>query len=322
MSESHALSGPVRRLSEELEEDGILIGGEAEVRHRVIGELDYARRIPVFEGRRPLYGSIVVHPGRTLTFEADRLDLDMIPIDHLDLTAARAYADGRAAFLVHQGDGSLALACFDRTIQYEADLVRLQERTGADIVQRTAVLRAVRLFTSNSVIVWDGRHWNVRPTATVLLPALQACAPDLHPAVARGVLDLAVHWLSPAHIGATLVVYDAAVDREALDTGTAARAPALSVTNRRHFPALFASLQQHDLAVLVTAQGRVEHLGVGLLSTAHADATVTDGRGMRHRSAHRFSFDQPSATIIVVSEDGPVTIFRDGRPIQTAHPAV
>jgi DNA integrity scanning protein DisA with diadenylate cyclase activity len=33
---------------------------------------------------------------------------------------------------------------------------------------------------------------------------------------------------------------------------------------------------------------------------------------MRHRSAQRFSYDHPSTTIAVVSENGPVTIFRRG----------
>jgi hypothetical protein len=33
---------------------------------------------------------------------------------------------------------------------------------------------------------------------------------------------------------------------------------------------------------------------------------------MRHRSAQRFSFDHPTTTVAVVSDNGPVTIFRDG----------
>jgi hypothetical protein len=36
---------------------------------------------------------------------------------------------------------------------------------------------------------------------------------------------------------------------------------------------------------------------------------------MRHRSAQRFSYDHPSTTIAVVSDSGPVTIFRSGRAI-------
>lgn len=33
---------------------------------------------------------------------------------------------------------------------------------------------------------------------------------------------------------------------------------------------------------------------------------------MRHTSGRRYSFDDPTATVIVVSEDGPVTVLRGG----------
>ena len=33
---------------------------------------------------------------------------------------------------------------------------------------------------------------------------------------------------------------------------------------------------------------------------------------MRHTSGRRYSFDDPYATVIVVSEDGPVTVLRRG----------
>ena len=92
-------------------------------------------------------------------------------------------------------------------------------------------------------------------------------------------------------------------------------APKLSIKNRQHYPALFASLQQHDLATLVTADGSIEYLGVGLRSSAEAERNVDSHRGMRHRSAQRFSYDHPSTTIAVVSDNGPVTIFRNGRAI-------
>jgi len=100
-----------------------------------------------------------------------------------------------------------------------------------------------------------------------------------------------------------------------MDVATKFHAPRLTLKNRRHYPALFASLQQHDLATLVTADGSIEYLGVGLRSSEEAERNVDTNRGMRHRSAQRFSYDHPSTTIAVVSEDGPVTIFRHGRAI-------
>ena len=100
-----------------------------------------------------------------------------------------------------------------------------------------------------------------------------------------------------------------------MDVATKFRAPKLSVKDRQHYPALFASLQQHDLATLVTADGDVVYLGVGLRSSVEAERNVDSDRGMRHRSAQRFSYDHPSTTIAVVSDSGPVTIFRNGRAI-------
>jgi hypothetical protein len=308
------LSGSARRLGEELEEDGVkLDDGDEPVRELLLDELDYARRIPMFEGRRPSYGSFSMPPGMSITDAGGIADL--VPLEGLPREMARTFADGRSAFIVNRRDEPPVLACFERPVQFEAELVQLQEASAARIVQRTALFGQVRLFTDGRVISWDGQGWSDRATAAALMTRLRACAPDLDPAVARGLLDLAVHWLSPARVGATLVVHEEDFDWQSMDVATKFRAPKLSVTNRRHYPALFASLQQHDLATLVTAHGSVEYLGVGLRSSAEAERNVDSDRGMRHRSAQRFSYDHPSTTIAVVSDSGPVTIFRSGRAI-------
>ena len=307
------LSGSARRLAEELLDDGIELDEEGGVRDLLLDELDYARRIPMFEGRRPLYGSFSMPAGMTIT-DAEGI-ADLVALDGMPRDMARTFADGRSAFVVNRHEASPILACFDRPVQYEAELVHLQEATGARIVQRTAVFGQVRLFAERRVIAWDGQRWSDRPTAAALVDALGEHAPDLDPAVAHGLLDLAVHWLSPARVGATIVVHEQGFQWASMDVATKFRAPPLSITNRRHFPALFTSLQQHDLATLVTADGSVAYLGVGLRSSVEAEASVDSDRGMRHRSAQRFSYDHPSTTIAVVSDNGPVTIFRGGQAI-------
>jgi hypothetical protein len=238
-----------------------------------------------------------------------------VPLDGLPPEMARTFADGRSTFVVNRHEESPVLVCFNRPVQYEAELVELQELTGARIVQRTLVFGQVRLFAERRVIAWDGQRWSDRPTAAALLKALRQCAPDLDPAVAHGLLDLAVHWLSPARVGATIVVHEQGFQWASMDVATKFHAPKLSIKNRQHFPALFASLQQHDLATLVTAEGDVEYLGVGLRSSTDAERAVDSDRGMRHRSAQRFSYDHPSTTIAVISDNGPVTIFRNGRAV-------
>jgi hypothetical protein len=306
------LSSSARRLGEELDDDGIRLDGHPELRPFLLDELDYARRIPMFEGRRTTYGSFSMPPGLDL----DGLeDVDLVPLDDLPRAMTRTFADGRSAFLVNRLDAAPQLVCFDRSIQYEADLVELQEATGAHIVQRTAVFGQVRLFADRCVISWNGHAWTNRVTAAGLLPKLLECAPGLDPAVAHGLLDLVVHWLSPARIGATIVVHEEGFDWASMDVATKFRAPQLRITNRQHYPALFAAFQQHDLATLVTSDGDVRYLGVGLRASAEAERVTDNSRGMRHRSAQRFSYDHPSTTIAVVSDDGPVTIFRAGAAV-------
>ena len=307
------LSGSARRLAEELADDGVKLEEPESLRELLLDELDYARRIPMFEGRRPMYGSFSMPRGMTITSAGGIADL--VPLDGLARQMARTFADGRSAFVVNRHEESPVLVCFDRPVQFEAELVQLQQVTGARIVQRTLMFGQVRLFTDRRVIAWDGQTWTDRPTAAALLKALRSCAPDLDPSVAHGLLDLAVHWLSPARVGATIVVHEQDFQWASMDVATKFRAPRLSITNRRHYPALFASLQQHDLATLVTADGTVQYLGVGLRSSSEAERNVDSDRGMRHRSAQRFSYDHPSTTIAVVSDNGPVTIFRNGQAI-------
>ena len=304
------LTGSARRLAEELEESGVLLDEDDTVRDVLLDELDYARRIPMFEGRRPLYGSFSMPPGASIHRAGGLADL--VPLGSMPREMARTFSDGRSAFMVNRLDEYPLLACFDRPVQYEAELVHLQEVTSARIVQRTLMFGQVRLFAEGRVVSWDGQSWNDRPTAAALVPTLRTCAPDLDPDVAHGLLDLAVHWLSPARIGATIVVHEQGFQWASMDVATKFHAPPLSIKNRQHFPALFASLQQHDLATLVTADGTVEYLGVGLRSSTEAERYVDSNRGMRHRSAQRFSYDHPSTTIAVVSDNGPVTIFRGG----------
>jgi hypothetical protein len=63
---------------------------------------------------------------------------------------------------------------------------------------------------------------------------------------------------------------------------------------------------------LVDASGTLRELGVRLVPSATAESDVEGFRGMRHTSGRRYSFDDKDATVIVVSEDGPVTVLRKG----------
>lgn len=319
MLDGHRLPRTLRRLADELEDDAIELPGDPDIQLLALEELDHCRRTPVFEGRRPTYGALVLPDGGSADKRralSDHVDFDVVPLEG-DLLAARSYADGRSSYLVRHRSGRVALACFDRPMLFEADLVRAQELTGAVIIQRTPVLDVVRLLVPGAVVLWDGRNWQARPTATTLLPQLRDGSPELSGELARAVLELAVHWLAPSRVGTTIVISHGPIDRVALDTSTATLTPPLSVTNRRHFSALVTVLRQNDLAAVVEPGGELRKLAVGLRWSEDAERVIDNDRGMRHRSAQRYSHDQPATTVVVVSEDGPVTVYRGGRVILT-----
>ena len=73
------------------------------------------------------------------------------------------------------------------------------------------------------------------------------------------------------------------------------------------------ALGQIDGAAVFDGDGVLRELGVRLVPSAAAEAEVDGYLGMRHTSARRYSYDDPTATIIVVSEDGPVSVLRRGK---------
>jgi DNA integrity scanning protein DisA with diadenylate cyclase activity len=292
-------------------DDGVVVDAEEDLLQVVLDELEYARRPPLFERRAPIYGSIVV-PGDRSLIESGEL-VDLIVLEAMPLDVARRFADGRSTYLVRQPDRPLRLACFRRSVQYEADLVEIQADIGAIIVQRTA-MGVTRAFTERGTVEWSGYRWTNRPNARSQHEALQPLLPAVDKPVLAGLLELAVHWLSPARVGATLVL-PGDHGESGMDLEHSVVAPALTVTTRYHYPALFAALMQTDLATIVAADGVVLRLAVGLRATPEAGSAIDHARGMRHRSAARYTFDQRGALAVVVSEDGPVTVFLHGRPL-------
>lgn len=301
------------RLREELADDRILLPGPAAHTDLLLAELEHARRPPIHEGTSAQYGSFVLPDDEPFYDIADLVEV--IDLD-LPIEQCRMFADGRSSYLVRRPSGPTQLALFRRSVQFEADLVELEVATGATIVQRTP-MGVPRLFTPTGVVEWDGRQWRTRLSAREHLPLVELAVPEASREVLAGLLDLASHWLSPSRIGATFLLDldPRPHDDHGQDHRAALSAPALSVTARAHYPAMYSVLAQTDLATLVSADGAVTRFGVGLRSSEGSEAAVQLDSGMRHRSAARYTWDHHHIVALVVSEDGPVTLFRRGRNI-------
>jgi len=63
----------------------------------------------------------------------------------------------------------------------------------------------------------------------------------------------------------------------------------------------------------------LRQLGVRLVPSNRAEQSVEPLGGTRHTSARRYSHDDPLATVIAVSDDGPVSVFRNGEVLVNSH---
>jgi hypothetical protein len=88
--------------------------------------------------------------------------------------------------------------------------------------------------------------------------------------------------------------------------------PPLQICIPAHLAPLRHALAQVDGAAVFDVGGVLRQLGVRLVPSAAAEEEVDALGGTRHTSGRRYSFDDPTATVVAVSADGPVSVLRRG----------
>ena len=317
------LPGRLRRLAEELSDEAIPALDGAPDRVAALVELAYALRPQVHEGRAPSYGAILppgLDQGVAAATRPMREVCDLIAVHELDLQFARRFADGVTSFTVRSPEGIEHLACFDRNMADEYDLVRLQSALGGLIIQRHPGGQ-VRVFGPAGVVRWDAISWHHDAPLVAWLERLQWLAPELPIEGVSPLLRFAIHELGGRRIGATLIW------RPTERTPPAHRyeplvhnAPHLRLDHVGEEAALAQALSQTDGAALFDHAMTLTALGVRLAPSTEAERRIGALGGMRHTSALRYSHDDPHAIVIVVSDAGPVTVMHAGRAVTTADP--
>jgi hypothetical protein len=298
------------RLREEIaEEVGALDGVLAD--DAVLREVDYALRPTVHERRVHSFGALVDPAGETAQWEAatglritHRLDA---PVPR---AAARLFADGLTTWAVPRDADTYELLVLDRPTSSERDLVVLAAATGSTIVQRHPS-GVVRIVGAHGVLRWDALRWHHEPPVSTWMAELRQCPGDDEGHVLAQLLAFAVHDLGARGIGAILLHRPGELTGPALEQRLPTPPP-LRIVEPTDLAPLRHALAQVDGAAVFDVDGTLVQLGVRLVPTAEAEGTVDGLRGMRHTSGRRYSYDDPLATVIVVSEDGPVTVLRAG----------
>lgn len=303
----------MRRLAEELEETGLRPERDEAFRSMLLDEIDRALRPPIHERRVASSGTILEPLSDPATWTpATELDITRKPVVDQPLSAARRFADGLSSWLVRRTDGTNEWMVFDRPAGSERDLVVLANAFEATLVQRHPV-GAVRVVGSFGVLRWDGFTWHHEPPVSSWIDAVTACSLHGDPDVLLAMLEFAVHDLGSLGIGA-LLVYRPGPALPA-PPGLEERLPVpppLRIRRAAHLAPLRHALAQIDGAAIFDDEGVLRQLGVRLIPSPAAEETVEALRGTRHTSGRRYSRDDPLATVIAVSEDGPVSVLRDG----------
>jgi hypothetical protein len=303
-------SGRLRRLAEELTESGLDLHGTD--RDLLVDEVDHALRPPVHERRIPSSGTII-HPTTDPATWASGITLDITRAATGDqpLDAARRFADGLSSWLVRHADAPTEWLVFDRPAGSERDLGVIARVMGATIVQRHPG-GLVRVVADFGVLRWDGYSWHHEPPLECWIDVVRACCAPQDIELLRALLEFAVHDLGANGIGALLIYREDDTPGPRVEQRLPAPPP-LHIDRPSHLAPLRHALAQVDGAAIVDADGILRQLGVRLVPSNDAERSVDGYKGTRHTSGLRYSYDDPTATVIVVSEDGPVSVFHNGK---------
>lgn len=310
--------GRLRRLAEELEESGLPLDLSDVVGQMLLEEIDHALRPPVHE-RRIASGGTIVEPTSDPSVWAPGTQLVITrgPLGQQPLPAARRFADGLSSWLLRRANDKSEWVVFDRPAGSERDLVVMASVFEATIVQRHPS-GTVRVVGPSGVMRWEGLSWHHEAPVTSWLTALTAGSAESDPAVLKALLTFAVHDLGSLGIGA-LLVYRPHPEPGPPVEERLPEPPSLQVRQASNLAPLRHALSQIDGAAIFDGEGVLRQLGVRLVPSKASERAVKTLGGTRHTSGRRYSYDDRLATVIAVSEDGPVSVFRSGSVLGTSH---
>lgn len=307
------LAAPLRRLAEELAEVGLPLDAADPVSRMLLEEIDVAMR-PVAHERRVASGGVIAQPTTDPSTWGPRtqLDISAMPVTNRARSSARRYADGLSCWLMCRAGGNDEWLMFDRPASSERDLVVLAQTFGATMVQRHPS-GSVRVVGSFGVLRWERLAWHLEPPMSGWIHTV-ATGDAADQATLLALVEFAVHDLGAPGIGA-LLVYQLHDGAEPTFEPRIPTPPPLDIHNAFHLAPLRHVLAQVDGAAVFDRFGVLRDLGVRIVPSADAERTVAWLGGTRHTAALRHSHDDPTAIVIAVSDDGPVTVMRAGEVV-------
>ena len=174
-----------------------------------------------------------------------------------------------------------------------------------------------RIVTDSSITVIEGRRWTAKDLVFEAAEDIVQVVPVANTEIVRRLLEICHHRISPSKIGATLIYLlndreEAGVGR---DRGVRLDPVGLSVLREVDEPLLLHQVRYRDGAMVIGPNGQLLAVNVMLHPSRASEGAVPATGGTRHTSSARHTHDCPDVLAFVVSADGPVTVFSDGRRI-------
>lgn len=257
------------------------------------------------------YGAIVAR-------ERPNLELlgRLLPTSGVREDVIHSLADGRQTLAVIVPGQPLQLLLLNEPMDTEQDFASHAVWVEGVIIANDS-RGIIRIVTDSSITVVQGRRWMTKDLVYEAAEDIMQIVPSADPRVVRKLLELTHHRISPQRIGATILYRtgEPSSTVKGRDAGIGLSTIALSVLNDAEYPLFVHLARYHDGALLVGRDGSLEAVNVIIRPSSASERAVPAMKGTRHTSAARHSHDCPDVLAFVVSTDGPVTVFKDGRRI-------
>lgn len=229
----------------------------------------------------------------------------------------RQLANGNTSFCVKNSKQFTGVASLSTAEDDERGLLKVQE-IGKGVLVHLGQDKRTRVFTKHAIFVYENGEWIRRPLASSVVGAVLDAVPQATCDVVESLLVFGYHVLSPGNVGSTIVLWldDKMGQPPAAEDCGSIR---LNFLNEEHVPLLRSLVAMRDGAAFVSSDGYLRSIENHLKYSQKSEEIVPQSHGTRHTSAQRFSFDYVNALVLVISEDGPVSIYSDGVKVTELH---
>ncbi len=259
---------------------------------------------PVHEGQRRPYGALIAR-------EDDISELGLL-LAVTDVESVRDAADGVNAVAVCAKGGPPKLLRLKKPLVSQDDCCDLAAATDG-VLLRVDGNGIIWIASSEAVTTIDDKNGWTRPAIDEIFSSLRRLAPTSDTHALDALVRLVYSYLSPRKVGCILLYSLVTADDTTCQTqGDPMTELGLNVCSSADWSLIEHELRHTDCAAVIRSDGLLLRKAVFLESTSASAKICVEG-GTRHNSACRHTYDRPDLLAFVVSADGPVRVFSDGR---------